>query len=257
MGQALAPRSSSPATMPRTPPLLFRRAINLPAQRRDVTTCKETCHTKKVGVSGTIKQWTQMFPNHARRTALLPLSLRTTNCDRNETSSNSHVVLNQGKKPYQLAHLENHVEIQPERTTSPHNSCIDRPSECVAQLSGFSLLTWRPRPEDLLKRKFGLHRGAPRTTASARRDSKRAKPSANSARWALSSWTQLNSSSTLANRRRARSTNWATRIQPNANPQNCNGGFKMTHLLLRGQHTVGWLRHCTCLHSPGMDCRRD
>ena len=81
MGHSFAPRSSSLATMPRTPPF-FRRAINLPAQRRDVTTCKETCHTKKVGVSGTIKQWTQMFPNHARRTTLLPFPLWTTNCDR-------------------------------------------------------------------------------------------------------------------------------------------------------------------------------
>ena len=67
-------RITSPATMPCTPPFLFRRPLNLPARitsmiNRDSTPSKETSHTtQNVGVSGRFKQ-VQMFLCHARRTA--------------------------------------------------------------------------------------------------------------------------------------------------------------------------------------------
>ena len=64
---------TSQATLPRTPPLLFRRTINLPAQMIHGGTSPRARRlgdtAKNVGVSGRFKQGTQMFPSHARRTA--------------------------------------------------------------------------------------------------------------------------------------------------------------------------------------------
>ena len=82
-GFPLLPPSSlvdtSPATMPRTPPLLCRRTVNLPARITSMIhggtspRARRLGDTaKNVGVSGRFKQGTQMFPSHARRTACCP-----------------------------------------------------------------------------------------------------------------------------------------------------------------------------------------